>query len=71
MLAMVLLLAFGFAFSWISATVGLMIRDPETVNVASFVWTFPLVFASSAFVPVDTMPGWLRAFAETSRSRKP
>ena len=61
--ALVLLLVFGFAFSWISATIGLMIRDPETVQVAGFVWIFPLVFASGVFVPVETMPGWLQAFA--------
>ncbi|MHB1391350.1 MAG: ABC transporter permease [Thermoleophilia bacterium] len=62
--AMVLLLGFGFAFSWISATIGLFARDPETVQVAGFVWIFPLVFASSVFVPVDTMPGWLQAFSK-------
>jgi hypothetical protein len=29
----------------------------------------PLVFASSAFVPVASMPGWLQPFASTSRCR--
>ncbi|MHB8859063.1 MAG: ABC transporter permease [Thermoleophilia bacterium] len=62
--ALVLLLTFGFAFSWISATIGLMVKDPETVQVAGFVWIFPLVFASGVFVPTETMPSWLRAFAE-------
>jgi ABC transporter DrrB family efflux protein len=62
--ALVVLLFFGFAFSWISATIGLSARDPETVNVVGFVWIFPLVFASSVFVPVETMPSWLRVFAE-------
>ena len=55
--------AFGFAFSWISALIGLLAKDPETAQVAGFIWVFPLVFASSAFVPVQTMPHWLRAFA--------
>lgn len=55
---------FGFAFSWISATVGLYVRDPESVQAASFVWSFPLVFASSAFVPIETMPGWLQAWVK-------
>ena len=59
-----LALAFGLAFSWISALIGLSVRDVESAQAAGFVWVFPLVFASSAFVPVATMPGWLQAFAE-------
>ncbi len=62
--AMLLAVAFGYAFSWISASIGLSVRDVETAQAAGFVWVFPLVFASSAFVPVETMPGWLQAFAE-------
>ncbi len=62
--AIVLVVFFGFAFSWISALIGLLVRDPESADAAGFVWIFPLVFASSAFVPVQTMPGWLRTFAE-------
>lgn len=58
-----LVVLFGFAFSWISAFIGLVTRDPETAQVAGFIWIFPLVFASSAFVPVQTMPEWLQAFA--------
>lgn len=56
-------LLFGFAFSWISALIGMMVGDTETAQVAGFVWIFPLVFASSMFVPVSTMPGWLQGFA--------
>ena len=62
--AIALVVFFGFAFSWISALIGLLVRDPESADAAGFVWIFPLVFASSAFVPVQTMPGWLRTFAE-------
>ena len=47
-----LALAFGLAFSWISALIGLSVRDVESAQAAGFVWVFPLVFASSAFVPV-------------------
>ena len=57
-------LLFGFAMSWISATIGMSVGNVETAQVAGFIWMFPLVFASSAFVPVETMPGWLQAFAE-------
>ncbi len=61
--AIVLVLAFGYAFSWMYATIGLLVKDPETAQVAGFLPMFPFVFASSAFVPVQTMPGWLQVFA--------
>lgn len=54
----------GFSFSWISATLGLAIKNLESVQAASFVWIFPLVFASSAFVPPKTFPSWLQTIAE-------
>jgi ABC-2 type transport system permease protein len=38
----------------------------ESVQAASFVWIFPLTFASSAFVPISTMPGWLQAWAKVN-----
>jgi ABC transporter DrrB family efflux protein len=59
-----LLLLLSFAFSWIAATIGLLVRNVEAVQPATFVWLFPLTFASSAFVLTSSMPGWLRAFAE-------
>jgi ABC transporter DrrB family efflux protein len=59
-----LVLLFGYTFAWIFATVGLAVGDPETAQAASFPVMAPLVFASSAFVPVGTMPGWLQTFAE-------
>jgi ABC transporter DrrB family efflux protein len=62
--AMGIALLFGYAFSWFFALVGLLVRDPETAQVAGFVPLFPLVFASSIFVSPQTMPSWLRAFAE-------
>jgi ABC-2 type transport system permease protein/oleandomycin transport system permease protein len=62
--AMGIALLFGYAFSWFFAMVGLLVRDPETAQVAGFVPLFPLVFASSIFVSPQTMPSWLRAFAQ-------
>jgi len=58
-----LVLFFGFAFSWIFALIGLSIGDVETTQLASFLIIFPLVFASAAFVPIQTMPSWLQVFA--------
>jgi ABC-2 type transport system permease protein/oleandomycin transport system permease protein len=59
-----LLLFFGYMLSWIFATVGLWTGDPETAQAAAFPILAPLVFASSAFVPVSSMPSWLQGFAE-------
>jgi ABC-2 type transport system permease protein/oleandomycin transport system permease protein len=42
----------------------MLVKDPETAQVAGFLPVFPLVFASSVFSPVSTMPGWLQAFAK-------
>lgn len=62
--ALVLAVLLGFAFSWISAAIGLSVRDVETAQAAGFIWVFPLTFASSAFVPTETMPTWLQGFAD-------
>jgi ABC-2 type transport system permease protein/oleandomycin transport system permease protein len=64
--APILAVAFGFAFSWVSAFLGMSVKDAETAQVAGFVLVFPLVFASSQFVPIETMPGWLQAFAKVN-----
>jgi ABC-2 type transport system permease protein len=61
-----LLLLFGYAFSWIFACIGLFVSSPEAANAVGFTAIFPLTFASSAFVPVDSMPDWLQAFAEVN-----
>ncbi|HKG17542.1 MAG TPA: ABC transporter permease [Solirubrobacteraceae bacterium] len=57
---------FSFALSWIFVFVGLTARAPEAAQSAGFVAIFPLVFASSIFVPVETMPSWLAGFAAIS-----
>jgi len=62
--AAAILLLTSFAFSWISATIGLIVRSVEAAQSGGFIWLFPLTFASSAFVPTQSMPSWLRAFAE-------
>jgi len=64
--AIVLAVLFGLAFSWISAFIGMAVRDVESAQTAGFIWIFPLVFASAVFVPVATMPGWLQSFARVN-----
>ncbi|OGG52730.1 ABC transporter [Candidatus Kaiserbacteria bacterium RIFCSPLOWO2_12_FULL_53_8] len=64
--AFAILLLFGFAFSWVSASIGMLVKNTETAQVAGFIWVFPLVFASAVFVPVESMPDWLQAFAKVN-----
>lgn len=59
-----LVLAVGFTFSWISATVGLLLKEVEAVQAAVFTVIFPIVFVSSAFVPVAGMASWLQPIAQ-------
>jgi ABC transporter DrrB family efflux protein len=61
MIALALLM--GMAMCCISAFIGLAIKDEESVQAFGLIWVFPLTFVSSAFVPVQSMPGWLQAFA--------
>jgi ABC transporter DrrB family efflux protein len=56
-------LLFGYAWSWVMALVGLVVRTAEAVQAATYLVVFPLAFTSSVFVPTQTMPGWLQAFA--------
>jgi ABC transporter DrrB family efflux protein len=60
----VLLLVLGYAFSWVFAFIGLTASSPEAANAYGFTILFPITFVSSAFVPVDSMPGWLQPIAE-------
>jgi ABC transporter DrrB family efflux protein len=64
LLALAVVFFFSFSISWIGVLVGLAARSPEAVQGMMFVVIFPLTFASSAFVPTDSMPHWLRVFAE-------
>jgi ABC transporter DrrB family efflux protein len=53
----------GYAWSWVMALVGLLVRTAEAVQAATYMVVFPLAFTSSVFVPTQTMPGWLQPFA--------
>jgi len=62
--AIALVLLFGYVLSWVLATVGLAVGEPEAAQAAAFPIIAPFVFASNNFVPVSSMPAWLRIFAE-------
>jgi len=59
-----ILLLFSYAFSWVMASVGLLVPSVEVINNASFMVIMPLTFISNAFVPSENLPGPLRVFAE-------
>ena len=59
-----IMLLFGFALSWVGVAAGALVRTPEALQGIIFAAVFPLTFVSSAFVPTDTMPDWMRIFAE-------
>ena len=58
-----LLLLFSYAFSWVMALLGMMVRTPETINNAAFMILFPLTFISNAFVQAESLPAPLEFFA--------
>jgi ABC-2 type transport system permease protein/oleandomycin transport system permease protein len=62
-LMVVLATVFGLAICLIAAYTGLAIGDEESVQAFGLIWLFPITFLSSAFVPIQSMPGWLQAFA--------
>jgi ABC transporter DrrB family efflux protein len=61
-----LLLLFGYAFSWVFAFVALVSKSPEGAQTLGFLLIFPLTFASSAFVPPESMPAAVEAFAKAN-----
>lgn len=58
-----LIVLFGIALTWVGVFIGISVKNAETAQVAGFVWVFPIVFASSLYVPIDSMPSWLQVFA--------
>ena len=64
--AIVLLLVFALAFSWVAVLIGITAKDPERVQIYGFTTLFPVTMVSNVFVPAQTMPGWLQAFVDVN-----
>ena len=62
--AFALALLFGYAFTWAGVCLGMVLRSPEAAQQTGFIIFLPLTFISSAFVPIQGMPGWLQPVAE-------
>jgi len=63
-LGIVLLLMFSYAFSWISAAIGLSVKSVEVANSAGFIWMFPMTFISNIFIDITLLPTVFRVIAE-------
>ena len=61
--ALALALLFGYAFTWVGVCLGMVLRSPEAAQQTGFIIFLPLTFISSAFVPIQGMPGWLQPIA--------
>jgi oleandomycin transport system permease protein len=61
-----LVLAFALAMCWFSAWIGLIVKTAQGVQAFGFTAMFPIVFGSGILVPIQTMPGWLQAFAKAN-----
>ena len=62
----VLVMAVSFTFSWVMAWIALSVKKLEAVQAAAFTGIFPLVFMSSALVPVEGMAGWVQVIARNN-----
>lgn len=58
-----LLLLFAFALSWVMVLLGILLGDARAVNTAGVFIVMPLSFLSNAFVPLETLSGWIKVFA--------
>jgi ABC-2 type transport system permease protein/oleandomycin transport system permease protein len=64
--AFALVLIFTLAFAWVAVLIGLIVSEPEKVMIFGFTTVFPLSFTSTAFVRIETLPGWLQAWAKVN-----
>jgi oleandomycin transport system permease protein len=64
--ACLLVLGFALSLSWIAVLIGMIVKEPGTVQGIGFLVMFPLTFGSSIFVPVDTLPGWLQGWVKVN-----
>ena len=64
--AFALLLVFSLAAAWMSVLVGVLVSEPDKVQIFGFTVIFPLSFTSNAFVPTETMPSWLQHWVEVN-----
>ena len=62
--AVALALLFAYAMSWVGVWSGMLVPTVEVAQQVAFTAIFPITFVSNAFVPLETLPGWMQPFAE-------
>ncbi|MFC4587978.1 ABC transporter permease [Sphaerisporangium corydalis] len=55
---------FAYAVGWLGVMIGLSVPNAQTATAAGLTWVFPLMFVSSSYVPLPSLPDWLRPVAE-------
>lgn len=63
LIAVLLVLSFGFCLSWVTVFLGVLVKDEGAVMAFAFIVFIPLMLGSSLAAPIDTLPGWLQAWA--------
>jgi ABC-2 type transport system permease protein len=64
--AILMSLLVGWSMSWIFILMAAVLRNGDVLRMITTLLTFPLLFASNAFVPAESMPTWLRVIAQTN-----
>jgi ABC-2 type transport system permease protein len=66
LIGILLTIIVAWCISWVFAFIGMIARTASSVQGIAFLFLFPLTFLSNAFIPVNTLPGWLQAFVKVN-----
>ncbi|MEU1311689.1 ABC transporter permease [Streptomyces cinnamoneus] len=64
--ALLIAVMLSWSLGWVFMAMAGWLRRPEAMQPIGGIVNLVLMFASNAFVPVDSLPGWLRAFASVN-----
>lgn len=64
--AAALAIFFGFCISWVTVFLGVLVKDESTLMMFVFFAFIVLLFGTSLAAPIDTLPGWLQAWAHVN-----
>jgi oleandomycin transport system permease protein len=62
--ACLLVILFAFSVSWVFVLLGMLVREPGTVQGLGFMVVFPFTFGTSMIAPTSTLPGWLQSWVD-------
>lgn len=64
--ALLIALLVGWSISWLFIAMAAVLRNAQAMQAITTMLTFPLMFASNSFVPINGLPGWLQAVAKVN-----